>query len=161
MGEVDARLATTRRVLDNTTAPVPQGTVAGTEFSWTGFVGDDPFVTITCRWVCDLEIPGWEAGNDWVITVEGTPSLQITYARGLLFADGIRHGGASSDPDGEHWLDSQSWTSLAAFVNAIPGVVDAPVGHLMAPVFGGPQHRKAGPSVQLRGAQHARSLRVR
>lgn len=152
--EVDARFATTRRTLANTTAPVPSGTVAGTEFSWTGFIGDDPFVTITCRWVCDLEIPGWEAGNDWVITVEGTPSLQITYARGLSFDDGVRHGGASSDPGGEHWLDSQSWTSVAAFVNAIPGVIDAPVGHLVAPVFGAPRHRKTGRPLTLRSESH-------
>lgn len=154
--EVDARFVTSRRALENTTAPVAPGTIAGTEFSWTGFVDEDPFVTITCRWVCDLEIPGWEAGNDWVITVEGTPSLQITYARGLSFADGIRHGGASSDPGGEHWLDSQSWTSVAAFVNAIPGVIDAPTGHLVAPVFGAPQHRKTGSTLQLRSSEHDR-----
>ena len=154
--EVDARFATTQRVLDNTTAPVPDGTVAGTEFSWTGFIDDEPFVTITCRWVCDLQIPGWDVNNDWVITVEGTPSLQLTYARGLSFADGIRHGGARSDPDGEHWLDSQSWTSVAAFVNAIPGVIDAPAGHLVAPVFGVPQHRRTAHPLQLRSTEDAR-----
>jgi hypothetical protein len=153
--EVDARFATTDRTLDNTTAPVPQGTVAGTEFSWTGFIDDEAFVTISCRWVCDLQIPGWEVDNDWVITVEGTPSLQITYARGLSFADGIRHGGAITDPDGEHWLDSQSWTSVAAMVNAIPGVIDAPAGHLVAPVFGAPKHRKAGSTLQLRSTENA------
>jgi hypothetical protein len=94
--------------------------------------------------------------NDWVITVEGTPSLQLTYARGLSFADGIRHGGARSDPDGEHWLDSQSWTSVAAFVNAIPGVIDAPAGHLVAPVFGVPQHRRTAHPLQLRSTEDAR-----
>jgi hypothetical protein len=154
--EVDARFATTQRALENTTALVPAGTVAGTEFSWTGFIDDEPFVTITCRWVCDLQIPGWDVDNDWIITVEGTPSLQITYARGLSFAGGIRRGGASSDPDGEHWLDSQSWTSVAAFINAIPGVIDAPTGHLVAPVFGAPQHRKTASTPQLRSIDHAR-----
>jgi hypothetical protein len=147
---VDARFATTERELSGVTAPVPAGTVAGTEFSWTGTVDGQPFVRITCRWVCDLQIPGWEVDNDWIITVEGTPSLQIRYTRGLSFADGVRHGGHSSDPDGERWMDSQSWTSVAAFVNAIPGVVAAPPGHLLAPVFGAPQHRRSGSPLQLR-----------
>ena len=147
---VNARFATTDRELSGVSAPVPPGTVAGTEFSWTGLIDSDPFVTITCRWVCDLEIPGWEADNDWIITVEGTPSLQIRYARGLSFVDGIRHGGHAADPEGEHWMDSQSWTSVAAFVNAIPGVVGAPPGHMLAPVFGAPQHRKVGSGLTLR-----------
>jgi hypothetical protein len=30
------------------------------------------------------------------------------------------------------------------FVNAILGVIDAPAGHLVAPVFGAPKRRKAG-----------------
>jgi hypothetical protein len=147
---VDARFATTERELTKVTTPVAPGTVAGTEFSWTGLIDGAPFVTITCRWVCDLEIPGWDADNDWLITVEGTPSLQIRYARGLSFADGIRHGGHVDDPGGEGWMDSQSWTSVAAFVNAIPGVIAAPPGPLLAPVFGAPQHRRAGKALQLR-----------
>ena len=148
---VDARFATTDRELTNTSAPVARGTVGGTEFSWTGWVDGDPFVTITCRWVCDLTIPDWEVDNDWAITIEGTPSLQVTYARALSFADGQRRGGTSRDVDSAHWLDSQSWTSVAAFVNAIPGVVAAPVGHYMAPVFGAPHHRRRpGSTVQLR-----------
>lgn len=147
---VDARFATTERELTVVTAPVPPGTVAGTEFSWTGIIDGEPFVTVTCRWVCDLEMPQWEADNDWIITVEGTPSLQIRYARGSSFAGGTRHGGHVDDPDGEHWMDSQSWTSVAAFVNAIPGVIAAPPGHLNAPVFGAPQHRKTGAGLTLR-----------
>lgn len=147
---VDARFATTERELSNVTADVPPRTVAGTEFSWTGLIDGAAFVTITCRWVCDLEIPGWDADNDWIITIEGTPSLQIRYARGLSFADGVRHGGHISDPGCEHWMDSQSWTSVAAFVNAIPGVVAAPPGHLLAPVFGAPQHRRAAAGLLLR-----------
>jgi 2,4-diaminopentanoate dehydrogenase len=147
---VDARFATTERDLTDVTAEVPPGTVAGTEFSWTGMIDGAPFVRITCRWVCDLQIPGWEVDNDWIITVEGTPSLQIRYARGQSFADGVRHGGHVSDPDGERWMDSQSWTSVAAFVNAIPGVIAAPPGHMLAPVFGAPQHRKAGTGLRLR-----------
>jgi hypothetical protein len=147
---VDARFATTERDLTNVTADVPAGTVAGTEFSWTGLIDGEPFVSITCRWVCDLELPGWDVDNDWIITVEGTPSLQIRYARGLEFADGVRHGGHVSDPGGEDWMDSQSWTSVAAFVNAIPGVIAAPPGHVLAPVFGAPQHRRAGAALQLR-----------
>ncbi|WP_428338947.1 hypothetical protein [Mycobacterium sp.] len=150
--EVDARFAITDHTLDNTTAPVAAGTVAGTEFSWTGLIDDTPFVTITCRWVCDLALPGWEADNDWVITIEGTPSLRLTYARGLSFADGIRRGGASTDPDGASWLDSQSWTSVAALVNAIPGVIDAPPGVLLPPIFGVPHHRRSGPAIDLRSA---------
>ncbi|WP_328354920.1 hypothetical protein OG976_24545 [Mycobacterium sp. NBC_00419] len=148
--DVDARFAVTDRELTAVTAPVPPGTVAGTEFSWTGIVDDEPFVTVTCRWVCDLEIRGWEADNDWIITVEGTPSLQVRYARGLSFADGVRHGGHANDPDGDHWMDSQSFTSVAAFVNAIPGVVDAVPGHLLAPVFGTPKHRRTGSAIALR-----------
>ena len=147
---VDARFATTDRELTDVTAPVPPGTVAGTEFSWTGLVEGEPFVRICCRWVCDLAIPGWEVDNDWIITVEGTPSLQIRYARGLSFADGVRHGGHVSDPNGERWMDSQSWTSVAAFVNAIPGVVAASPGHVLAPVFGVSQHRRSGSPMQLR-----------
>jgi len=147
---VDARFATTDRELANVTADVPPGSVAGTEFSWTGLIDGTPFVTITCRWVCDLEIPGWDVDNDWIITVEGTPSLQIRYARGLSFEGGARHGGHIGDPGGGHWMDSQSWTSVAAFVNAIPGVIAAPPGYLLAPVFGAPQHRRAGAGLQLR-----------
>jgi 2,4-diaminopentanoate dehydrogenase len=147
---VDARFATTDRELTNVTADVPPGTVAGTEFSWTGLIDEEPFVRITCRWVCDLQIPDWDVDNDWIITVEGTPSLQIRYARGSSFADGVRHGGHVSDPDGEDWMDSQSWTSVAAFVNAIPGIVAAPPGHVLAPVFGAPQHRRVGTGLQLR-----------
>lgn len=147
---VDARFATTERELTNVTAPVPPGTVAGTEFSWTGFIGGDPFVRICCRWVCDLQIPGWDVDNDWIITVEGTPSLQIRYARGLSFANGVRHGGHAADPDGEHWMDSQSWTSVAAFVNAIPGIIAAEPGPMVAPVFAAPKHRRAATPLRLR-----------
>ncbi|WP_029116501.1 hypothetical protein [Mycobacterium sp. URHB0044] len=147
---VDARFATTQRELTDVTAPVPPGTVAGTEFSWTGLIDGAPFVRITCRWVCDLELPGWDVDNDWIITVEGTPSLQVRYARGQSFAQGVRHGGHVSDPGGEHWMDSQSWTSVAAFVNAIPSIVAAPPGHMNAPVFGAPQHRRAGSPLLLR-----------
>lgn len=147
---VDASFATTSRDVPNTTAPVRQGTIAGTEFSWTGLIDGQPFVSITCRWVCDLEIPGWEADNDWLITVEGTPSLQVRYARGSSFTGGVRHGGHVADPDGEHWMDSQSWTSVASFINAIPGIVAAPTGHFVAPVFGTPQHRKMGSGLALR-----------
>jgi len=147
---VDARFAVTDRDLTNTTAPVKRGTVAGTEFSWTGMIEGAPFVTITCRWVCDLKIPDWVADNDWIVTVEGTPSLQIRYVRGMSFAGGIRRGGHTDDPDGEVWMDSQSFTSVAAFVNAIPGVVAAAPGHFLAPVFGAPQHRRAGAKLQLR-----------
>lgn len=147
---VDARFATTDHDLAGTSAPVAAGTVAGTEFSWRGMIGGRPFVTITCRWVCDPGLPGWEADNDWIVTVEGTPSLQIRYARGLSFADGERHGGHAGDPSGEHWMDSQSWTSVASFVNAIPGVVAAPAGHLTAPVFGLPKHRRNGEGLRLR-----------
>jgi hypothetical protein len=45
---------------------------------------------------------------------------------------------------------------VAAFVNAIPGVIDAPAGHLVAPVFGAPKHRKAGSTLQLRSTENAR-----
>lgn len=148
--EVDARFGITQRDLTNTTAPVAAGTVAGTEFSWVGYIENTPFVRITCRWVCDLEMPGWEANNDWVITIEGTPSLRVTYERGLSFADGVRHGGAAYDSDAEHWMDSQSWTSVAAFINAIPEIVAAPPGHFMAPIFGAPQHRPVGQPLKLR-----------
>ncbi len=147
---VDARFAVTERDLLGTSAPVPAGTIAGTEFSWRGIIDGKPFVTITCRWVCDSELGGWEVDNDWIITVEGTPSLQVRYARGLSFADGVRHAGHVDDPDGEHWMDSQSWTSVAAFVNAIPGVVAAPPGHMIAPVFGAPQHRRTENPLRLR-----------
>jgi hypothetical protein len=147
---VDARFATTDRELTDVTAPVGRGTVAGTEFSWTGIIDGTPFVKITCRWVCDLKIPGWDVDNDWIITVEGTPSLQVRYARGMSFADGVRHGGHSRDPEGERWMDSQSWTSVAAFVNAIPGVVSAPPGHVLAPVFGAAKHRRAGRVLVMR-----------
>jgi hypothetical protein len=148
--EVDARFGVTSRDLTNTTVPVTAGTVAGTEFSWIGFVGESPFVTITCRWVCDLEMVGWEANNDWVVTIEGTPSLRLTYERGLSFGGGIRHGGAAFDPDCENWMDSQSWTSVAAFVNAIPEVAAAPPGHFMAPIFGVPRRRRTGEALNLR-----------
>ncbi|MGV0793613.1 hypothetical protein [Mycolicibacterium sp. XJ1819] len=146
---VDARFATTDRDLPNVSAPVPSGMVAGTEFSWTGFIDGDPFVRICCRWVCDRQISGWEVDNDWIITVEGTPSVQVRYARGLSFADGVRHGGHIDDPDGEWWLDSQSWTSVAAFVNASSGVVAAAPGHMLAPVFGAPRHRWSGRPLRL------------
>ncbi|MGI9164696.1 MAG: hypothetical protein ACR2JI_17510 [Mycobacterium sp.] len=147
---VDARFAVTERELIGVRAPVPPGTVAGTEFSWAGMIDGEPFVTVTCRWVCDLEIPGWEADNDWIVTIEGTPSLQIRYARGLSFAGRRRFGGHVDDPGGEFWMDSQSWTSVAAFVNAIPGVIAAPPGHMLAPVFGVPQHRRTGTGLSLR-----------
>lgn len=147
---VDVRFATTERDLTHTSVPVARGTVAGTEFSWTGMIDGEPFVTLTCRWICDLEMPGWEADNDWIVTVEGTPSLQIRYARGSSFAGGVRHGGHATDPEGEHWMDSQSWTSVAALINAIPGVVAAPPGHLQAPVFGLPKHRKTAAGLRLR-----------
>lgn len=147
---VDAKFATTQRQVAGVSAPVPPGAIAGTEFSWTGMIAGEPFVTVTCRWVCDLQIPGWEVDNDWIITVEGTPSLQVRYARGLSFADGMRHGGHKDDPGGEHWMDSQSWTSVAAFVNAIPGVIAAPPGHMLAPVFGAPRHRRTGSGLVLR-----------
>ena len=107
--------------------------------------------------MCDLEIPGWDVDNDWIITVEGTPSLQVRYARGLSFADGVRHGGHVSDPGGEHWMDSQSWTSVAAFVNAIPSIVAAPPGHMnLRPCSAHPNTAgRAPPCVALTAFPHS------
>ena len=148
--EVDARFQLTDRDLTDTTVPVLAGTIAGTEFSWTGFVDDTPFVTVTCRWVCDLGLPGWEVDDDWVITVEGSPSLRLNYARALSWKGGTRSGGTRIGVDGENYLDSQSWTSVAALINAIPEVVAASPGHLLPSVFATPRHRRGAQPLSMR-----------
>lgn len=140
--EVDATFEVTQRDLTDTTIPVAAGTIAGTAFSWTGFIDDRPFVTITCRWVCDLELPGWEVIDDWVITVEGTPSLRINYQRALSWKDDVRHSGTRTGAGGDQYLDSQSWTSVAAFINAIPEVIAAAPGAVLPTIFAAPKHRR-------------------
>ena len=148
--EVDARFEVTARDLTDTSVPVLAGMIAGTEFSWTGFVDGSPFVTITCRWVCDLDLPGWAVNDDWVITVEGTPALRVNYARALSWKDDVRTAGTRTGFQGDDYLDSQSWTSVAAFVNAIEEVVAAPPGHLLPKVFGTPKHRRGPQPLSMR-----------
>ena len=149
--ETDATFEVTEHDVGGTSAPVKQGTIAGMAFSWTGIVDRRPFVTLTCRWVAARDLPGWEVDDDWVITVEGTPSLRVHYARALSFAGGERIGGTRRGPLGEHYQDSQSWTSVAAIVNAIPEVVAAPPGPLFAPVFAPSMHRRVAAPLPMRG----------
>ena len=77
--DVDATFEVTDHDVEGTGVPVRKGTIAGTAFTWTGIVDDRPFVTLTCRWVAALDLPGWEVDDDWMITIEGTP-----VAAGLL-----------------------------------------------------------------------------
>ena len=83
---------------DEVTAPVPPGTVAGTEFSWTGLIDGAPVRAITCRWVCDLEIPGWDA-----TTTGSSPSKgrrRCSFVMRVVFVRRrVRHGGHVDDPE--------------------------------------------------------------
>ena len=98
--DVDATFEVTDHDVEGTSVPVRKGTIAGTAFTWTGIVDDRPFVTLTCRWVAALDLPGWEVDDDWMITIEGTPSLRVCYARALSFAGGERIGGTTPGAQG-------------------------------------------------------------
>ena len=148
--DVDATFEVTDHDVEGTSVPVRKGTIAGTAFTWTGIVDDRPFVTLTCRWVAALDLPGWEVDDDWMITIEGTPSLRVCYARALSFAGGERIGGTRRGPRADEYQDSQSWTSVAAIVNAIPFVVAAPPGRLDPPMFAPSTHRRGREPLALR-----------
>lgn len=119
-------------------AQIRNGTVAGIGFRWTAIVDGAPFFSLETRWVCDADLPGWEAPNDWVIIVEGRPSLRLTLERAHSFAGGVKQGGHSRD--GHSTVFRRSCAAL--LTNAIPGVTEAPPGHFLAPVFGAYQHRR-------------------
>ncbi|MGE0384952.1 MAG: hypothetical protein AB7Q97_09505 [Gammaproteobacteria bacterium] len=142
--QVDATFAVTERELTEVTGPVPRGSIAAMALTTTGFIDDRPFVTFTSRWVVDTQIPGWEVDNDWLITVEGTPSVQLNYKRGGSFAGGIRRGGDIHEQDGARYIDYQSLTTVATLINAIPDTVAAAPGVLYPTIFGAPRHRRSG-----------------
>lgn len=129
------KIGLAERDLTHTRAPVRKGTVAATAFSWTAIVRGKPFFTLEVRWPVDVTLPGWEAENDWVVTVEGRPSLRMTFERAHSYAGGRRRGGSVRDTDFNYY-ECSHMSAAGLLVNAIPDVIAAPQGHLLAPVFG-------------------------
>ncbi|MGE0388250.1 MAG: hypothetical protein AB7Q97_26300 [Gammaproteobacteria bacterium] len=114
---------------------VAPGKVIANAWRWSAIVRGRPLVEYETRWMLDPAMPGWEADNSWTITIEGTPSIQLTHKRAVSWKDGVRRGGAYGD---ERYPYKQCVFGSAGgmLVNSMPGVVAAPPGNLLAPVFG-------------------------
>jgi 4-hydroxy-tetrahydrodipicolinate reductase len=138
--ELTSRIAVADRQLVLPNATVEPGMVCATAWKWTAIVEGRPFFSYETQWVLDREMPGWEADNSWVITVHGKPSIRVTYERAVAYEDGVRRGGGHGEP-GYDYGTSILNAAAGVILNAVPGVVAAPPGHFLAPVYGAYQYR--------------------
>jgi 2,4-diaminopentanoate dehydrogenase len=117
-------LAVARRDLNVAAGEIKAGTIAGITWMFKGFrpedPADDPFATHQWSWYLEPDLPGMpEAHGHYQIRldIEGTPTLRTVI-------------------DITHPEDPFFMPTAGAAIRAIPEVVAAPPGHLMAPVFG-------------------------
>ncbi|MET0379375.1 MAG: hypothetical protein ABW049_10335 [Spongiibacteraceae bacterium] len=118
---------------------VAPGKVIANAWRWSAIVNGKPFAEYETRWMLDPKMPGWEADNSWTITIEGTPSIQLTHKRAVSWKDGIRHGGAYGDEEYPYHKCVYG-SAGGVLVNSLQGVIDAPAGNFLAPVFGAYQY---------------------
>ena len=100
---------------------IKRGTVATQVYDWVGMVGGKPFLTISAtRYLGDAMQPK-EAVSEmcWVVTVEGTPSYQMTIDLKRSFENDIKFDFSNIDFSISGVLMSKS---IAATIEAPPGI---------------------------------------
>jgi hypothetical protein len=106
---------------------LPAGTVVGQILSWTGYHDGRPALVAEEYWTVTSDIPGWDLSLEGFrvrVLVDGVPPfrLDLTIDRDRL---------------GDHQAVAVGQTMVAmTAVNAIPYVLVAPPGIVVAPVFG-------------------------
>jgi hypothetical protein len=117
----EAEYAKTPTDLDLGSWQIAAGCVAGVAASWQGRVGDRTLVELSVRWkkAPALE-PNWEIADGYVIEVQGRPTVRTT----LQFLPPPDFEAKSL---ADFMVLGHIMTAMPA-VNAIPGVVAAPVG---------------------------------
>ncbi|MET0985175.1 MAG: hypothetical protein ABW034_07195 [Steroidobacteraceae bacterium] len=118
---------------------VEPGKVVANAWRWSAIVQGKPLVEYETRWMLDAQMPGWEADNSWTITIEGKPSIQLVHKRAVSWKDGIRRGGAYGD-EKYPYRECVHGSAGGMLVNSLQGVIDAPPGNFLAPVFGAYQY---------------------
>jgi hypothetical protein len=119
------------RVIPIAARTIEPGAVANIAWSWTGFVGSHPFITLQTRWYTDTEAPGWEDArhNTWECHLEGTPSARLRIEVAPSFLPDHRTGPIPpGSPLGHAIVD--------IVLNAVPDVLAAPPGVFRFPVGG-------------------------
>jgi 2,4-diaminopentanoate dehydrogenase len=126
---IERRIETATHTADLTVAcaSLPAGTVVGQRLKWTAYQRDNAVLVAEEIWSVTDEIAGWETPASGVfalrVTVDGTPALTMDLTIGNEPVDG---------------LDSTAGLLAVAMtaVRAIPDVMRAPPGVVIAPVFG-------------------------
>jgi len=101
---------------------IKAGTVGSLAYTWTGYIGDKPFLTLNPEWYMTQAMRPDDAISDecWIVTVEGRPSLQFKMDAKASFRDNTRFDEGGSF--GGHYL------TAIPMVRAIPSVIAAPPG---------------------------------
>jgi hypothetical protein len=109
-------LATEDVVLEGSGYLVAEGTVAGAQWTVTGYCGDRPFITITNEQTAVLGLgPGWRQDNHqapYTVEIDGDPPIVAT----MGWPEGVEPGAANSR------------LNTARAMNTIVRLVDAPPG---------------------------------
>jgi hypothetical protein len=110
-----------------TCATLPAGTVVAQRLKWTAYRRDEAVLVAEEIWSVTREVPGWETSGDREfllrVRVDGHPPLRMELTIGNEpVADGEASGG-------------QLAVAMTA-VRAIPDVLRAPPGVVIAPIFG-------------------------
>lgn len=102
---------------------IRKGTVAAVSYAWTGYVNGEPRVTIEPYWYMteELQLPEATSLECWIITIEGTPSLQAKVNARSSFRNDGRLG--EQDPTFAGY-----YLSSIPAVRAIPSVIAANPG---------------------------------
>lgn len=114
-------------------ATLPAGTVVAQRLTWTAYRHGSPVLVAEEFWSTSTELPGWQAAteNQFLVRVriDGTPALQMD----LTIANDPVVG-----------LDASAGQLAVAMtaVRAIPDVIRAPPGVVIAPVFGAYRWRR-------------------
>jgi hypothetical protein len=125
-------LATATKDLDVASGTIAEGTIAGISWTFEGYRPDDPdgqpFATHQWSWYLEPDLPGMpEAHGRYQIQLNiiGTPTLRTVV-------------------DITHPEDPFFMPTAGAAIRAVPEVLEAPPGHLAAPVFGAWSRRLTG-----------------
>jgi hypothetical protein len=124
----DIRTATATHDVEVACGTLPAGSVVGQILSWSACRNGRPALVAQEYWTCTQPIPGWDLALEGQflvrILVEGAPSLRLDLTIGN---DRLR--------DLEQVSGGQLAVAMTA-VRAIPYVLRAPPGVVVAPVFG-------------------------
>ncbi len=129
--ERNVEVAPASRDIKVAAGTVKEGTVANISWSWTGYIGAHPFITLRTRWYTDKEAPGWQGAHHhyWDCYLEGTPSIRFQAEMGHSFLPEKRVSPVlPKDPLGS--------ALVAVVVNAVPAICAAPPGIFRFPVGG-------------------------